>query len=484
MDPMAAAKPKIAAPATAPVSIDETAAKSTARNFVRLPSAMARDATLSAEAIRLAAVLMSYDFGKGYVFPKISTLENDTGTKKRTVIRSLEELERYGFLTRKKRGRNNGYFLAPRYIEPPKPDAVTTAGGLLVENAPIAAPVRARRHTLQKPLPPPELPLAKVPVGAPIPIGRAKAKRGKVPAGAPIQDFDATKSAATGARRGTNQDADNDEQVPVGAPTQVPAGAPISANRCPQGHSDLEVDQVIKYTQQQVDAAAGERPPNDGLAAELVGAGIREADAVAWARELEDLPPADVIAALAIMLGRNAYRTGEVTNPVGYLRRLVANAVPQQRDLAEHYGRMERAAEILRFEAELEARDRARRVRLNSGESVDDDDEPVETAEPISADLAARAIRPPVNDTVRPAPVGDPGADACPEWWPPIAIALRERLGPERTASCGLVGTMRAHERDGARFVAASRFAQTVLTRELNAAFAEILEMHGCVISD
>jgi hypothetical protein len=483
MDPMAAAKPKIAAPATAPVTIEESAAaKNTARNFVRLPSAMARDATLSAEAVRLAAVLMSYDFGKGYVFPKISTLETDTGTKKRTVIRSLEELERYGFLTRKKRGRNNGYYLAPRYIEPPKPDAVTSAGGLLVENAPIAAPVRARRHSLQKPLPPPELPLAKVPVGAPIPIGRAKAKREKVPVGAPIAGSMAESESATGARAGTNLGHANDAQVPVGAPTLVPAGAPISVNRCPQGHSDLEVDQVIKYTQQQVDAAAGDRPTNEELAAELVRLGALEADAIAWARELSDLPSADVIAAVTIMLGRSAYRAGTVTNPIGYLRRLAANAVPQHRELAEHYGRMERAPEILRFEAELETRDRARREQLARGESVDVADEIKEPTEPTDADLAARTIRPLV--TV-PQPAVDAEAETTtPDWWPTIADALRERLGAERTAACGLVATMRAHEREGARFVSVSRFAQTVFTRELDCAFTEILEAHGCALSD
>lgn len=57
------------------------------------------------------ATLASYTGGSTECFPKISTVAEDLGVSKRSVIRALQELEKNEVLTKEKVGKNNRYHL-------------------------------------------------------------------------------------------------------------------------------------------------------------------------------------------------------------------------------------------------------------------------------------------------------------------------------------------------------------------------------------
>jgi hypothetical protein len=124
--------------------------------FAAIPVAMLLDPTISAEAIRLAGILLHYDGPRGCT-PKIQSLTRDLAVSRDTIFRLLEELERYGFLTREKRGRNNSYRLHALYDQPVRPDDIRSTRQLAIENAPPRRPIprkslrKARATSAQEP---------------------------------------------------------------------------------------------------------------------------------------------------------------------------------------------------------------------------------------------------------------------------------------------------------------------------------------------
>ena len=117
---------------------------------------MLLDSSISAEAVRLAGILLHYNGPTG-CYPKVQTLQRDLNAGKNTVLRLLEELERYGFLVRERSGRNNRYHLRPVYERPLRQDSMEATGELQTQNAPRPRP--PKRRTLHKPRPAPQLPL-------------------------------------------------------------------------------------------------------------------------------------------------------------------------------------------------------------------------------------------------------------------------------------------------------------------------------------
>jgi len=324
------------------------------RWFAAVPIALLKDPSVAAESKVVAGLLIAYDGPRG-CFPKISSLMSDIGVSKHTIIRCLEELERYGFLTREKRGRNNLYHLTPAYVQPARPDDIILTGELAVENARPTKPVR--RKTLHNRRPDPTLPLSVEPVAPvqPIPISRAKRGPKQV---APVQPIDADEVTAKGST-GATQTGDNPaELVAPEQPGLVAPVQPVRPNRLHRSNLDITKNQTITNNQQQLeDAAAGASTTKAAVELTLINAGVAPDDAVRWAGDLVGLPLADIAEALRIMRAKPAYRRREIDRPGAYMRTLCATAVPMERELGQHYARGERSAEIRRLEATRERSD-------------------------------------------------------------------------------------------------------------------------------
>lgn len=264
------------------------------------------------------------------------------------MIRSLEELERYGFLKREKRGRNNTYHLTPAYVQPARPDDITLTGGLTVENAPPAKPVK--RKTLHNRRPDPTLPLAveQVAPEQPIPISRGTRGSKRV---APVQPISPVVNHETGC---TDAPYFEDSAVELVASEQPGLVAPVLPNaldRLHQSNLDITNNQILIDNQQQQEAAADE---NTTTKAEveliLINAFVAPDEAVRWASDLIGLAPNDIRDALSIMRAKPAYLRREIARPGAYMRTLCKTAVINERELAEHEARGSRTAEIRRAE--------------------------------------------------------------------------------------------------------------------------------------
>ncbi len=136
---------------------------------------MMLDSSISAEAVRLAGIMLHYEGEQGECYPKIETLQRDLNVSKNTVLRLLVELEEYGFLSRAKRGKKNFYTLAPRYEKPVRPTAFQATGELEVQNA--ARPKPKPRKQLRRERAPLPLPLDTKPVPPVAPIEKARARK-------------------------------------------------------------------------------------------------------------------------------------------------------------------------------------------------------------------------------------------------------------------------------------------------------------------
>jgi hypothetical protein len=332
------------------------------RWFVQMPIAMLKDTSIAADSKVLAGLLLHYDGPKG-CFPRIDSLVKDLGVSKYTIIRSLEELERYGFLTREKRGRNNIYHLTPAYVPPARPHDITLTGELDVENRAPAKPVK--RKTLHKRRPDPELPLASKKVSPVQPIASRRAAREKKPV-APVRPITGSDLLPTDCTSATDapetsdyeqvapvQPIVNDDEAELGctgatetlgnnqsyvAPLQLGHVSPVQLVRPDASHGcDLDItnNQNLTNNQQQQDpaAAAAEIEPK------LVSEGVAPEDAEKWARDLLGLPVDGIIAALRIMRAKPAFRRREIDRPGAYMRKLCQTQVHTDRLLAEHDAR-------------------------------------------------------------------------------------------------------------------------------------------------
>ena len=142
------------------------------RWFAPLPVAMLLDAGLSSDAKVLAGILLHYDGPTG-CRPKVESLMRDLAASKNKILRILEELERYGFLVRERRGRNNIYRLRPVYERPIRRDSFEATGDLSLQNAPRPRP--ERRSRLHKPRTP--VAQEQVPSVEPVVLADERARR-------------------------------------------------------------------------------------------------------------------------------------------------------------------------------------------------------------------------------------------------------------------------------------------------------------------
>lgn len=303
-----------------------------------MPIALLKDPSVAAESKVLAGLLIAYDGPKG-CFPKISSLMKDIGASKHTVIRSLEELERYGFLKREKRGRNNVYHLTPAYVQPARPDDIALTGELAIENARPTKPVK--RKTLHNRRPDPTLPLGveKVAPEQPIPIQRGKRRPEKVASVQPIPAADTGETSSTGATFYGNSAR---ESVAPKQPGFVAPVQPVEPNRLHRSNLDITKNQDVIYIQQQQEAAAESKPDRTTIEGALIAASVAPEDAVPWAMDLVGLEMVDILAALKIMRAKPAYRRREIARPGAYMRVLVNTQVHMDRQLAEHEARKDR----------------------------------------------------------------------------------------------------------------------------------------------
>jgi hypothetical protein len=338
-DAMAAKPSRAPAPVAAPIG-DQRPRSSPLRWFAAMPIALLKDPSIAAESKVLAGLLIAYDGPKG-CFPKISSLMKDLGSSKHTVIRSLEELERYGFLTREKRGRNNTYHLTPAYVQPARPDDITLTGDLAIENAAPSKPVK--RKTLHKRRPDPTLPLTveQVAPEQPIPITRGRRGPKQVAREQPIATVAGDDLGSTSATYSADSAA---ALVASEQPGLVASVQPKAPNRLHQSNLDITKNQFVTNNQQQQDAAADANATRAEAELALINAGVAPDDAVPWAIDLDGISVGDILAALTIMRSKPAYRRREIARPGAYMRVLVNTQVHQDRQLAEHVTRKMRPA--------------------------------------------------------------------------------------------------------------------------------------------
>ena len=108
--------------------------------FAQIPNIVLRDGTLSAGAVRLYALLLSYAWDNDECYPGHETLSGDMGCTKMTVIRTLEELKSRHLISWKQQGlgRPNIY-----YIE-------KLTDGYLIEPKAEGEPSKARKPLNEK----------------------------------------------------------------------------------------------------------------------------------------------------------------------------------------------------------------------------------------------------------------------------------------------------------------------------------------------
>jgi hypothetical protein len=369
-----------------------------------MPIALLKDPSIAAESKVLAGLLISYQGPMG-CFPKISSLMKDLGVSKHTVIRCLEELERYGFLTRERRGRNNAYNLTPAYVQPTRPDDITVTGELSIENARPAKPVK--RKTLHKRRPDPTLPLTAQPVAPeqPIPITRRKRDAESVALVQPITESDA------------------DVLVSPEQPGYVAPVLPVAPDRLHESNLDITEIQTRNYIQQQQKAAAGEKPNRATIEYTLIEAGVAPIDSVTWAIDLDGLDLADIRDALKIMRSKPAYRRREIDRPGAYMRVLAKTQVHQERELAAHEARKSRPAPT--HAAPVSAPAEVPRVKPAARETMSEsaaEDQPKRDALDLLDELpddVAEQVRTRAMQLCR-------GGSSSPAWRGAVSIALHQ----------------------------------------------------------
>ena len=72
--------------------------------FAQVPRVVLRDGILSARAVRLYALLLSYAWQESACFPGQNTLAEDMGCDRQTVIRTLQELRQRHLVSWERRG--------------------------------------------------------------------------------------------------------------------------------------------------------------------------------------------------------------------------------------------------------------------------------------------------------------------------------------------------------------------------------------------
>jgi biotin operon repressor len=87
-----------------------------AHGFTQVPNVVLRDTSLSPGAKLCYAMLLSYAWQKDSCFPGQEALAKDLGISKRSTVRFMKELEKSGYLEKKRRGlgRTNVYTLRSR----------------------------------------------------------------------------------------------------------------------------------------------------------------------------------------------------------------------------------------------------------------------------------------------------------------------------------------------------------------------------------
>ena len=75
-----------------------------AAGFTQVPNAILRSDKLSPAAKLTYAMLLSYAWQNDYCFPGQERLADDMGSRKRSVVRYIDELEKQGFIKIKRRG--------------------------------------------------------------------------------------------------------------------------------------------------------------------------------------------------------------------------------------------------------------------------------------------------------------------------------------------------------------------------------------------
>lgn len=87
-----------------------------AHGFTQVPNVVLRDSSLSAGAKLCYALLLSYAWQKDSCFPGQEALAKDAGASRRSIVRFLKELEKSGYLEKKRRGlgKTNIYTLRSR----------------------------------------------------------------------------------------------------------------------------------------------------------------------------------------------------------------------------------------------------------------------------------------------------------------------------------------------------------------------------------
>ncbi len=84
--------------------IFESADPVSAGGFTQVPNCVLENSQLSAGAKLTYAMLLKYAWQNDYCFPGQERLAKDMGAGKRSVVRFMAELEKYGFVTIKRRG--------------------------------------------------------------------------------------------------------------------------------------------------------------------------------------------------------------------------------------------------------------------------------------------------------------------------------------------------------------------------------------------
>lgn len=305
------------------------------RWFAPIPVAMAFDSSLSSDALRLAVLLLHYDGPEG-CFPRVETLMRDLAASKNKVLRLIEELERYRFLTREKRGRNNRYRLHPIYEPPIRQDAIEATGQLEVENASRPRPPK-RNDLHRKRAAPPEPMPEKVPSVEPIPIKQARRKQ--VPVMEPVVG---KRTAEDIPALEPDMEAAPPERVPALEPLSVPAAERELRDRFQPWDLDITNNQRSLITSSSKSDAAAELARAEEERRLQLESDLREIPgitpiiAATVALDLIDEDPRDVIEAARLLVTRRRFREGRVPNPSGYLREVVRSQVRLDRLRQEH----------------------------------------------------------------------------------------------------------------------------------------------------
>jgi len=87
--------------------------RSLAGGFAQVPNVVLRDPQLTSNAVRLYCLILSYAWSKDSCWPGHSTLGEAMGVDRRTIVRTMAELNEQGLISWKRRGlgQTNLYFI-------------------------------------------------------------------------------------------------------------------------------------------------------------------------------------------------------------------------------------------------------------------------------------------------------------------------------------------------------------------------------------